>query len=50
MGRFDVDPMGFIVLSPQHRAVFRNDPVFGGKSRLRFSDFALAVRRATGEE
>jgi len=50
LGRFEIDPWGRIPLSAQHLAVFRTDPVLGGKSRLRFSDFALAVRRASGEE
>ncbi len=50
MGRFTVDPGGHVLLSAQHLSAFRADPVLGGKSRLRFSDFALAVRRAGEEE
>src|SRR5579862_5217737 len=49
MGRFNIDAWGRVVLSAQHLSAFRADPVLGGKSRPRFSDFALAVRRA-GEE
>ena len=50
MGRFAIDPRGRVVLSAQHLAAFRTDPVLGGKSRVRLSDFASAVRRATEEE
>jgi hypothetical protein len=50
MGRFAVDPRERVMLSAQHLSAFRTDPVLGGKSRLRISDFALAVRRATEEE
>lgn len=49
MGRFTIDPLGRVLLSAQHLSAFQADPVLGGKSRLRFSDFALAVQRA-GEE
>lgn len=50
LGRFTVDSWGRVLLSAQHLSVFRTDPVLGGKSRVPFSDFALAVRRAGGEE
>ena len=50
MGRFAIDPLGRVVLSAQHLSAFRTDPVLGGKSRVRLSDFAWAVRRASGEE
>jgi hypothetical protein len=50
MGRFTIDPWGRVLLSAEHLSAFREDPVLGGKSRLRFSDFALAVRRASEEE
>lgn len=50
LGRFNVDSMGRVLLSAQHLSAFRADPVLGGKSRVRFSDFALAVRRTRGEE
>jgi hypothetical protein len=49
MGRFDVDAWGRVWFSAQHLSAFRTDPVLGGKSRL-LSDFALAVRQASGEE
>ena len=49
IGRFAIDPWGRVLLSAQHLAAFRADPVLSGKSRLRFSDFALAVRRASEE-
>jgi len=50
MGRFALDRWGRVLLSAQHLSAFRTDPVLGGKSRLRFSDFALAVQRASEEE
>jgi|SRR5579859_188446 len=49
MGRFAVDAAGRILLTSEHLAAFRGDPVLGGKSRAVFSDFALAVRRASEE-
>jgi hypothetical protein len=50
MGRFAVDSSGSISLSPQQILAFRTDPVLGGKSRVRLSDFASAVRWAGEEE
>jgi hypothetical protein len=50
VGRFQIDAWGRVLLSAQHLSLFRTDPVLGGKSRLRLSDFALAVRQASGEE
>lgn len=50
MGRFSIDPLGRVLLSAQHLSAFRADPVLGGKSRVAFSDFALAVQRASEEE
>lgn len=50
MGRFTIDAGGLVLLSPPHVSAFRADPVLGGKSRARFRDFALAVRRASEEE
>ena len=50
LGRFAVDPAGRVFLTAQHLAAFRKDPVLGGRSRLRVSDFALAVPRAGEEE
>jgi len=50
MGRFAVDPWGRVLLTTQHLSAFRMDPVLGGKSRARLSDFALAVRRASEAE
>lgn len=50
LGRFRVDATGHILLSTQQLSAFLKDPVLGGKSRLRFSDFALAVRQASEEE
>ena len=50
MGRFPIDSYGRVLFSAQHLSAFRKDPVLGGKSRLRLSDFALAVRHASEEE
>lgn len=50
LGRFQIDAWGRILLSPPQLSALQKDPVLGGKSRLRFSDFALAVRRASEEE
>lgn len=50
MGRFNVDRWGRVLLSAHHLSSFRADPVLGGKPRVRFSDFALAVRKACEEE
>lgn len=50
LGRFNVDPWGRVLLSAHHLTAFRSDPFLGGKPRVRFSDFALAVQRAREEE
>jgi hypothetical protein len=47
LGRFAVDPVGRVLFTAQHVSAFHNDPVLGGKSQLRVSDFALAVRSVT---
>ncbi len=50
LGRLAFDPWGRVSLSAQQISAFRRDPVLGGRSRVSFSDFALAVRQAHGEE
>lgn len=50
LGRFAIDASGRVQLTSQQVSRFRTDPVLGGRSRVPFSDFALAVRRASGEE
>ncbi len=50
IGRFTIDLRGRVLLSAQHLSAFRADPVLGGRSHVPLSDFALAVRRAGGEE
>ena len=50
LGRFAIDRAGQVMLTAQQLSAFRKDPVLGGKSRARFSDFALAVRHAGEEE
>lgn len=50
LGRFTVDRAGWVLLTAEHVAAFRGDPVLGGRSRARFGDFALAVRHAGAEE
>jgi hypothetical protein len=46
LGRFGVDSLGRVVISDMHSAAFRDDPFLGGKSRVSFNDFAVAVQRA----
>lgn len=50
LGHFNIDLAGRVLINAQQLEAFRNDPVLGGKSRARFSDFALAVRQAHEEE
>ena len=50
IGRFSIDSRGRVLLSAQHLSAFRADPVLAGKSRVSFSDFAMAVQRAGEEE
>jgi hypothetical protein len=50
MGRFAVDPGGRVLLTARHFSEFRVDARLGGKSRILFRDFALAVRQACEEE
>jgi len=50
MGRFAIDSQGRIVLSPQHVAALAADPILAGKTVVSYADFALAVRRSSGEE
>jgi hypothetical protein len=50
IGRFSMDPRGWVRFSAQQISAFRRDPVLGGKSRVRFRDFAWAVRQAAEEE
>jgi hypothetical protein len=50
MGHFFVDPQGRVLITAQHLAAFRNDPVLGGKAHVYLSDFALAVQRVSEEE
>jgi hypothetical protein len=50
LGRFNVDPLGRVLLSAQHLSAFRSDPVLGGRSRVSLGEFTLAVHRAGEEE
>jgi hypothetical protein len=50
LGRFMFDSAGRALISAQHLSAFYSDPILGGKSYARFSDFAEAVRRASAEE
>jgi hypothetical protein len=49
IGRFRIDASGRIFLTAQQIAALRADPVVGGKSRISFADFALAVQQASPE-
>lgn len=48
MGRFEVDAARRIFLSEQHRLLFREDPLLGGKSHVSVDELAMAVRKAAG--
>jgi hypothetical protein len=50
LGRFSLDSAGHVMLSARHFAVFRSDPILGGRSYALVSDFAEALRRAGTEE
>jgi len=50
LGRFPIDAGGRVMLSGEQLTAFQKDSVLGGKSRARFSDFAVAVRHASEEE
>ena len=50
LGHFAIDRNGRVLLTAQHLSTFREDPVLGGKSRARISDFARAVKQAHEEE
>lgn len=50
LGHFEIERTGRVLLTGQQLSAFRKDPVLGGKSQARFSDFALAVKHAGEEE
>jgi hypothetical protein len=50
MGRFTVDALGRVIISGDHAAAFRSDPILGGKAWARVADFAQAVRHAEHED
>ena len=50
LGHFAIDRNGRVLLTAQHLGAFRKDPVLGGKSHVRVSDFARAVKQAIEEE
>ena len=50
LGHFEMDRTGRVLLTAQQLSAFRKDSVLGGKSKVRFSDFARAVRHAGEEE
>jgi hypothetical protein len=50
LGHFEIDRTGRAVITAQQLSAFRKDPVLGGKSWARISDFARAVRHAREEE
>jgi hypothetical protein len=50
MGRFAMDSQGKIVMSAEHVQALAEDPILGGKTVVAYTDFALAVRRSSGEE
>ncbi len=50
MGSFRTDAEGRVLMDPQQVSSFAADPQLGGKTIVPYSDFARAVRRASGEE
>ncbi len=50
LGRFTVDPLGRILLSPVHRQAFQADLAADGRSFVTFSDLVRAVQRAGGDD
>lgn len=50
LGRFTVDSIGRILLSPVHRQAFQADLAADGRSFVTFNDLVGAVQRAGGEE
>jgi hypothetical protein len=50
IGRFSINSSGRVSLTAQQLAAFRADPALHGKTRVSFSDFALAVQQAGQEE
>jgi hypothetical protein len=49
-GRFAMDSHGQIVMNPRHVVTLGGDPILGGKTVVPYADFALAIRRSSGEE
>ena len=45
IGRFSVDPLSRILLTPQHLPITSADPVLAGKSRVTWNEFAQAAMR-----
>ncbi len=50
MGRFAMDSQGKILLGEQHVRSFAQDPILGGKTVVPYTDFELAVSRASRTE
>jgi hypothetical protein len=49
-GRFAMDSQGQIVMSQRHVVTLAEDPILGGKAVIQYADFALAIRRSSGQE
>jgi hypothetical protein len=50
MGRFAINSRGEVVMNAQILANLGADPILGGKTVVPYAEFALAVRRSSGEE
>ncbi len=50
VGKFAMDSDGRITIGPQHAAILVADPILGGKTVVRYADFAQAVQRVSGEK
>ena len=48
-GRFAVDGLGNVLLTAEHQAAFKADPLLSGKTHVSVHDFQRAVQLARGE-
>jgi hypothetical protein len=48
--RFEIDPVGRVVVTARNVATVASDPLIRGRTSIPYADFAEAVRRAGGEE
>jgi hypothetical protein len=46
IGRFSVDPLNRILLTPKHLALTQADPILSSKTRITWNEFRQAVTRS----